>query len=81
MRKEKDLGINADGSRIPFNLEWECRERRSAFPTLTMNVDLRSKLTILNGSFDKHLMLTRLAQEIRSATPVGAVSNRTGTQY
>ena len=48
MRKEKDLGISADGPRIPFNLEWGCRERRSVFPTLTMNVDLRSKLTTLN---------------------------------
>lgn len=31
-RKEKDLGITADGAPIPFNLEWECRERKSVFP-------------------------------------------------
>ena len=26
MRKEKDLGITADGSRIPFNSAWGCRD-------------------------------------------------------
>ena len=31
----------------------------------------------LSGILDKYLLLIRLAQETRSTTPVGAVSNRT----
>ena len=42
--------------------------------------DYRHRL-LLSGSFAKYLMLTRLAQETRSDTPVGAVSNRTDTLY
>ena len=40
-------------------------------------------MTSLNGSFAKYLCLPRLrgAQETYSTTPVGAVSNRTGTQH
>ena len=34
-----------------------------------------------SGSFAKNFILTRLAQETHSTTPVGAVSNRTGTQH